>query len=161
LTLWTIRVATLLYVVAMAGWLARWDRLSRVTWTVACAFYLAHVAAAFHFYHGWSHSAAYRETARQTAEVFGVNWGGGLYFNYAFTAIWVADVLWWWRGLTAYRLRARWITASIHLFFAFMFFNATVIFARGWTRWFGVFATTVLFGLWWRTNRSDRLISSG
>lgn len=34
--------------------------------------------------------ALYQETAQLTAEVFGVNWGGGLYFNYVFTAVWVA-----------------------------------------------------------------------
>jgi hypothetical protein len=161
LTLWTIRVAAGLYVAAVAGWLARRDRSSRAAWTAACGFYLVHVAAAFHFYHAWSHAAAYRETARQTAAVFGVNWGGGLYFNYAFTAIWIADVLWWWRGLEAYRRRPRWVTAAVHTFFAFMFLNATVVFAQGGTRWFGVAATTLLCVLWWRTNRSERLISSG
>ena len=35
-----------------------------------------------------------KNSARQTAEVFGLDWGGGLYVNYAFTAAWVADVAW-------------------------------------------------------------------
>ena len=61
----------------------KWDSAARLAWTVACVGLLAHVAFAFHFYHGWSHGAAYRDTARQTDEVVGLNWGGGLYVNYA------------------------------------------------------------------------------
>ena len=151
LTLWSVRIAGALYVVAMVAWLARKERMCQVTWTVACAFYLAHVAAAFHFYHGWSHAAAYRETERRTAEVFGVLWGGGLYFNYTFTAIWIADVLWWWRSLETYRNRPRWIALVIQAFFALMFFNATVIFAAGRTRWLGLAATALVATVWMRT----------
>src|SRR5262245_37630085 len=118
LTLWTIRAAAFLYVVSVAPWLDRRDRYARAAWTAACALYLAHVAAAFHFYHGWSHEAAYDETARRTAELMGTGWGGGLYFNYVFTIIWIADAIWWWRGLRLYRTRAPWITSAVHVFFA-------------------------------------------
>jgi hypothetical protein len=91
-------------VLSVGLWLKRRDPAARLAWTLACAFYLMHVAAAFQFHHHWSHLAAYRETAQQTAEVFGLNWGGGLYFNYAFTIVWIADALWWWRiGLDGYR----------------------------------------------------------
>src|SRR5687767_13213248 len=71
-----------------------WARAARLAWTVACAALLAHVACAFHFYHGWGHGAAYLDTARQTNEVFGLDWGGGLYVNYALMAGWVMDVSW-------------------------------------------------------------------
>ena len=40
------------------------------------------VAFAYNFYYGWSQTAAYRDTARKTAEVVGLDWGGGLYINY-------------------------------------------------------------------------------
>jgi hypothetical protein len=73
------------------------DRAARIAWTVACLSLLAHFACAFHFYHHWSHDTAYRVTARQTAELFGLDWGGGLYLNYALLVGWVADVVWWWR----------------------------------------------------------------
>lgn len=128
----------------MAAWLTERDRSARLAWTVACAFYLIHVWAAFQFDHGWSHTAAYEHTAVQTAHVTGIRWGGGLYFNYLFTIVWIADVLWWWRGLTLYRDRPAWVSASIHWFFAFMFFNATVVFATGFVRWVGVAATLAL-----------------
>src|SRR5215210_3924672 len=55
-----------------------WDAAARLAWTVACVALLAHVACAFHVYHGWSHESAYVETARQTGEVVGLDWGGGL-----------------------------------------------------------------------------------
>jgi hypothetical protein len=132
-------------VLSVALWLKHRDPAARITWTLGGAFYLAHVAAAFQFHHHWSHLAAYQETARQTAEVFGANWGGGLYFNYAFTLIWIADVFWWWRtGLDGYRARPRWVTGTVHSFFGFMFFNATVVFGSGFMRWFGVASMLIL-----------------
>ncbi len=136
-------MAAILYFAAMVGWLTQKDRPSRLLWTAACAFYLAHLVAAFSFYHHWSHAAAYTETARQTFEVFGLRWGGGLYFNYVFTAVWIADVLRWWCGIDRYRSR-RALTTAIHSFFAFMFFNATVVFVGGWTRWLAVAAMAAL-----------------
>ena len=139
-----IRLAAVLYVASVAAWLTRRDRAARAAWTVACGFYLAHVYGAFEFFHHWSHAAAYRETARQTAAVFGTNWGGGLYFNYVFTILWMADALWWWRGLQAYRGRPSWISLTVQWFFAFMFFNATVVFASGLTRWLSLAAAALL-----------------
>jgi hypothetical protein len=134
-----------LYVVSVALWLKRRDSESRMAWTLAAAFYLAHIIAAFQFHHHWSHTSAYQETARQTADVFGVNWGGGLYFNYAFTALWIGDALWWWKaGLSRYRERPRWVTRAVHGFFAFMFFNATIVFGSPFMRWFGVAAMVIL-----------------
>jgi hypothetical protein len=108
--------------------------------------YLAHVAAAFTFHHGWSHAAALRDTARQTAAMFGVESGFGLYFNYAFTLIWAGDVAWMWLGPRSHTARPRWVSAFIHSFMAFMFFNATVVFASGWTRWLGLAAAALVAG---------------
>jgi hypothetical protein len=65
--------------------------------------------------------------ARQTAELFGVRWGGGLYVNYVFTAIWAADVAWVWWDEAGYRKRAKWVSAAVHGFLAFMFFNGAVV----------------------------------
>ena len=116
-----------------------WDSFARLAWTAACVALLAHVACAFHFQHGWSHGVAYRETARQTEEVFGLDWGGGLYINYALLAGWVADVGWWWgRGLDAYRRRPWPLTYGWHAFLLFIVFNATVVFKAGFVRWAGL-----------------------
>jgi len=65
---------------------------ARRAWTFGCAFFLAHVIYAFASYHHWSHAAAYRETARQTAALTGWDWGGGIFINYLFGLAWLTDV---------------------------------------------------------------------
>jgi hypothetical protein len=147
-TLWTVRAACVLYTCALALWLARRPRFAPLLWTVALVCYLGHVVSAFAFHYAWSHQAAYAETARQTAELFKIRWGGGLYFNYAFTAVWAADVLWMWLSEASYHSRPRWAGAAVHAFMAFMFFNATVVFASGWVRGLGFAALAGLTVIW-------------
>lgn len=132
----------------------RRERAARLVWTIACISLLAHAACAFHIYHDWSQDSAYRETARQTAEVVGLNWGGGLYINYALMAGWVADVAWWWRGLDAYRRRPRALVAIWQGFLIFMFFNATVVFKTGPLRFIGLSLCLAFCLLWWRSAAS-------
>ena len=116
-----------------------WDSAARLAWTAACAALVAHVAVALHVYHGWSQTAAYRETARQTADVVGLDWGGGLYVNYALLAGWIADVAWWWRrGAGSYWRRPWPLLAAWHGFLVFIVFNATVVFKTGPLRWVGL-----------------------
>ena len=140
LTRWTIRVALALAVAALAARIAQRSRPARLAWTVGCLAYLAHIFCAFHFFHDWSHSAAYAATARDTAAVFGLDWGGGLYFNYVFTLVWVVDVLWWLVHPATYETRPRWVNVVVYAFFAFMAFNGAVVFASGPTRWIGLAA---------------------
>ena len=71
-TVWSARVAFLLYVAALTACLIRKPSLARLAWTCGFLVYFGHVAAAFQFHHHWSHDAAYDETARRTAELFGV-----------------------------------------------------------------------------------------
>lgn len=127
-----------------------WVKKARWTWTIGCAFYLAHVACAFGYYHRWSHAAAWSETARQTAAVAGFSWGGGLLFNYLFTLLWLADVLWWWLAPERFARRSTRLTAVWHGFFFFMVVNGTVIFGRGPVRWFGAVICIWLAWLWWQ-----------
>lgn len=132
----------------------RWQAMARAIWTLGCVVFLVHVASAFHVAYDWSHAVALRETARETAAVTGRETGVGLYLNYLFTLLWVLDAAWWWRGMAAYRDRPAWITASLHGFFLFMAFNATVVFETGPIRWLSLaacLALTVLFlGRRWR-----------
>lgn len=131
-----------------------WDAGARLAWTAACVSLFAHVACAFHFYHGWSHGAAYRDTARQTDEVFGLGWGGGLYVNYALLALWVADVCWWWLGgLDAYRRRPWPLAAAWHAFLLFIVFNATVVFEGGFVRRAGLCLCLALVFVWLKAAR--------
>jgi hypothetical protein len=148
LTRWTVRLAVALYVASLA--LRRWPRWRRLAWTLGCGCYLLHVAFAFEYYHHWSHDEAYASTARQTAEVTGLDWGAGLYVNYAFTLIWLADVAWWWVAPASYASRPRWLEWSIQAFLGFIVFNATVVFASGFSRWLGIAACLLLIGVWWK-----------
>jgi hypothetical protein len=133
LTRCTIRVAVACYVGRLwidlgTGRSGRSQRAAQVIWTAGCAFYLLHVAAAFHFHHNWSHAAAYEHTADQTAALTGIHWGGGLYFNYAFTLLWVGDVLAWWAIPGRHAKQPAGLRWGLHAVFAFMVFNAIVVF---------------------------------
>ncbi|MEO8353719.1 MAG: hypothetical protein ABI680_18480 [Chthoniobacteraceae bacterium] len=121
-------------------------------WTGGCLFFLLHVGSAFAFFHHWSHDAAYRDTANQTAEMTGLRWGGGLYLNYFFAAAWVADVLAMWMTPLAQTRRARGLTMAWHIFFFFMVFNGAVVFAHGPVRWLGlaICGTLAAISFWTR-----------
>ena len=100
---WSARLAIACYVVRLLIDVARpTGRIARRTacwsWTVGCGLLVIHVLIAFATVHGWSHRAAFDHTAVRTEEVTGIDWGGGLFFNYAFTLIWIADVAAWWRS---------------------------------------------------------------
>jgi hypothetical protein len=158
LTKFTVWVALTCYALACAGML-RGSRSSRNrgVWTLGCGIFLAHVACAFGFYHDWSHTDAYRETARQTEAMTGMDWGGGLYFNYLFAALWLGDVLWWWIAPLGRAGRPGWANHLFHGFVFFLVFNGAFVFVRGAMRWYGLLLCLVLAGLWgqkrWLTAR--------
>jgi len=147
-TLWTVRIAALFYAASVALQLRQEpSRLARAFWILGLIFFLIHVAAAFHYHHGWSHTAAYLDTARQTGEMFGIYWGGGLYLNYLFGLVWLADAVWRWSG---------WRKVATHVFMAFLFFNATVVFGNGAVRWIGLMVSIGLFVQWWKKRTESR-----
>lgn len=113
------------------------------------AAFAAHVACAFHFFHQWSHTAAYADTARQTAEFSGWNWGGGLYLNYLFGLVWLSELFWSVSSPTTHGQRSRWIGWLIRSFFMFMIFNGAVVFAHSVMRWYGLVLCTLLATSWW------------
>jgi hypothetical protein len=136
----TIIGAMLAY--AIAEWLrfrrpAAW-RAARLAWTAGALLAVAHAAAALHVRHAWSQRDALASTASQTAAVTGVNWGGGLYVNYAFLTLWTADAAGWWYSPSAYRNLPPSIASVRVCTFLFMFVNGAVVFARGPTRWLGL-----------------------
>jgi hypothetical protein len=132
----------------------RWLPRARWAWTCACLFLLIHIGFAFHHYHSWSHVNAYRDTARQTAEMTGIDWGGGIYLNYLLAAAWLADVVYWWTAPKRHLQRSRRLTAVWHGFVFFMIFNGAVVFGTGPVRWFGILISAGLFVLWWRSRKS-------
>jgi len=155
LTIWLVlagyAIGTVLF--ALSRKRPAWESAARLAWTAACVSLLAHAASAFHFYHGWSQESAYRETARQTAAVVGLDWGGGLYINYATVLFWAVDVTWWWRGFEAYRRRPWLLVVLWQSFLIFMIFNATVVFKTGPLRWIGIGVSLLVACFWlhsWR-----------
>jgi hypothetical protein len=153
LTRWTIRLALACYVTALAIGLAtrgrspRGQLVARILWTAGCLLFLGHVACAFGFYHDWSHARALADTARQTKELIGWEFGEGIYFSYLFTLLWVADVIWWWLAPASYVGRVPPLRYAIHGFMAFIAFNGAIVFEGGPTRWFGIAACVILGGL--------------
>jgi hypothetical protein len=142
---WTARLFVACYVArvgidasgrrdAAAQGTARW------LWTIGCAFLLVHIAAAFHLVHGWSHTAAYEHVLARTHELTGWASGIGLYVNYGFTLVWVADTILWWRNLEwVERPRPYWLVQGM---FAFLMVQATVVFGPPF--WWPVAAVVVV-----------------
>lgn len=148
-TVWISIVAYTIGSVVFATARRQLDKWARLAWTTGCAALVAHFICAFQFFHAWSHQSAYLETARQTAKVFAINWGGGLFINYAVAGLWAADVAsWWLAGLSSYRRRPRWLTLIWHGFLIFIIFNATVVFKDGPARWIGLLVSLTLMLSW-------------
>ncbi len=127
----------------------------RLAFSLGCLAYLLHVAAAFHWYHAWSHAAAYADTADQTAALVGLAWGGGLWINYAFTALWIGESAWWWAAPASYRERRRGIQLTVRAVFLFMIVNGAVVFVDGPTRWVGLAIVVFLVRTQWRSLAAD------
>jgi len=118
-------------------------------WISATGLVLAavHVALAFEVRHDWSHASAFGETARQTSAVYGLDWGGGLYLNFAFLAVWAID-LWRWRAERHATRPARTGHWFARAFFFVVILNGAVIFASGMRRALGVLLVTWLILAW-------------
>jgi len=129
---------------------------ARFAWTLGAGFALLHALAAFHVHHGWSHAAAVAETARQTENTLGVRVGAGVYVNYAFLAVWIADVLWWWLSPASFATRPRAVDTATRLFLLFMVVNGAIVFARGPVRLLAVVLVTALAGAWYRRREVAR-----
>ena len=126
---------------------------ARPVWLLGAACYLAHVAAAFDAHHGWSHAAAYAYTAAQTDALLGFDWGGGLWFNYAFTLIWVSEAIWWQALPESYARRSPAWTHAVRGAFLFMIVNGALLFVSGPRRLLGA-AVVIALTLIWRRPRA-------
>lgn len=153
--LWAARVAMLLYVAGIVGRLTGHWRLARAAWSVGSLALVVHVAAALAFVHHWDLDSAYAEVAQQTADTYGLDWGGGVYINFLFNAVWLADAGWWCLAPASYLARSRGWDLVVHGFMAFIVFNAVIVFPTGPIRWFGLAACVVLGTLAVVQRRSD------
>lgn len=143
---WLVRITAWLsfacYLFFLAQWLHNRKRLHRrmVTWTIGLVIFLIHLAFAFHYYHQWSHASAFARTQHVTG------FGYGVFVSYAFTLLWLLDVLWYWFWPIAFTTRPRWLTIILHLFFAFLWINGTIPYALWPTMLLGIAAWLSLLG---------------
>ncbi len=159
---WTVRVAVVMVLIRAAYRLRNRPALSIPTriecWLWGCGLlaYLAHVALAFHYVHGWSHHDAWQHTADETARVTSIRRGDGLWVNYLFTAIWLGDL-----GRLAWahfrrRPTSRRFDLAIFFLFTFMIFNATVVFGSAFYRILAIPAAALLGWSWWAGRHNIR-----
>jgi hypothetical protein len=126
-TIWTARVAAAFFVIGLMFLVRGRTHRARLICTLGLLAYLSHVWCAFTFFYGWSHAVAYRETARQTSELFGVRWGGGLYLNYLFTVVWTTACLLLWLRPRDWQHRPMVLRAVIYGFLGFMVLNGAIV----------------------------------
>lgn len=119
--------------------------LTRCFWTAALFFFLVHFTLAFHYFHHWSHKAAF-EHSRVSGGL-----GEGIYFSYLFTVLWLFDVAWWWLRPAAYAGRSPWIGRGLHTYLLFIVLNGTVVFESGYIRWAGLVTFAGLAMFWLQT----------
>ena len=154
---WTIRVSLAFYVAALfvqllAPRTLAWDRRARALWTAACVLLLAHLAAAFHYFHEWSHAAAFRHTERETQRLLGISFGYGIFFNHLFALVWLADVIWWWAAPQSHRARPRGVAWAVHSYMLFIVLNGAIVFEDGPVRAAGIAGAVALaLALIWQT----------
>lgn len=129
-------------------------RAFRLLWLTGGLLLLVHLLAAFHFHHGWSHATAHADTARQTRAVTGLDWGGGIYFNYLLVTVWLADAADRICSTTDAGVRPLAMQRALAAFYAFMWFNAAVVFVRSPMRWAGALAFVLLAVCAWQRFRS-------
>jgi hypothetical protein len=156
----TIWIALALFVAGEAGKIRRpvtqWARVASLAGALLCA---VHIVIAMGDHHHWSHASAIEETARQTASVYGVAWGGGVYVNYLFVAVWLAYVWRWWAPAGDDVAQNAALIWGLRAFFFLIIFNATVVFAVTRMRAAGVVLTLALIVSWWPYVRGSPRLS--
>ena len=155
---WTVRLALICYAISAALMLSRSTHPRAVAsirslWTAGALLFIAHVAAAFHFAHHWSHAAAVATTAAETQELLGMAFGEGIWFSYLFVLLWTADAAWSWLGYSSWKNRPPAATLALHAYLFFIAFNGAVIFESGPTRPFGITVTLLLAFAWLRIRK--------
>jgi hypothetical protein len=151
-------VSVTIWVSLLAWAAAEWRRSApaasptsgRRAWALGALAALMHAALAFHVHYAWSQAAALADTARQTLAVTGLDWGGGLYVNYAFLVLWATDALWWGLAPASFAIRPRLLDVAVRAFLWFMFVNGAFVFVRGPMRWVGAAAAIGVAAAWYR-----------
>jgi hypothetical protein len=157
----TIWLALVAFAAAEAGRRPAFSGRAPARWLDAVslaglALLLVHIALAYGVRHGWSHDAAVRATAQQTAAVYGIDWGGGIYINYLFALVWAIDAWQWSVSPAAAAARRPAILWALRAFYGVIIANGAVIFVPGARRWIGIAITLGLIWIWRPLSRGAR-----
>ena len=95
-----------------------------------------------------SQTTALADVRRQTRDVTGLGWGVGLWINYAFAALWLAEALWLCLAPIRHEERPRSVTWSVRGIFWFMTFNGAFVFVKGPQRWLGLVLCLSVIAAW-------------
>ena len=119
-----------------------------MVWTAGAALLAMHIAVALHVRHGWSHASTMRAVEEQARAVYGVGWGGGVWFNYLFLLAWMAEAIWWRAVPSDYLHRRLEVTMLLRAFYALILINGAIVFAAPARRPAGVIAVAVVLWVW-------------
>ena len=133
---------------AFIGAEARRRRWSAPLSFAGLALLIIHIALAYGVRHGWSHDAAVLATAQQTEAVYGLDWGGGIYINYLFAAVWGIDAWQRWASPAAAAARRPALQWGLRAFYGVIIVNGAVIFVPGPRRWLGIAVVLALIWIW-------------
>lgn len=152
---WTLlfaRLAVLCYLARFPLEAAGKALAAKLVWTAGAALLAIHVVVAIALVHGGRHSAAIDATAERTRELFGVEAGYGVWFNYACVAIWISDAtMLWLGGEKSLGERDPWFW-FVQIYLAFMVFFGAVVFGSVW--WMVPIVASVLATILLRRRRS-------
>ena len=140
-SVWAIRFALILMVgvlILEAFGKSKIDRSLATSWFIGAVLSLCHSAGALATFHQGSQSLAFQATEEQTKELLGIQIGAGLFVNYAFVLVWIAD------ACIRLFIPARYCqfpaayALSVQSFLVFIAINGAIVFQQGWTRWIGI-----------------------
>jgi len=149
----TIWIALVLFAAGEVGRRGWRDGRAPASWTwtasaAGAAIAAVHIVLAMGT-HDWSYEAAALATAQRTEAVYGLNWGGGVVVNYAFVAVWIADLAAWRSWRHAYVAAPRAVVWTLRSFYLVIVANAAIVFAAPSRRLFGAAIVGVLVFSWW------------
>lgn len=136
---WSIRLSILFYLLSLFLQVVSYQKGRSLKYAslaslIGFAFSLLHFWSAFEYHHHWSHQAAFDETAKRTADLFGFHFGYGIYFNYFFLAAWGTDLIL--RCFSSSNSPSqRVLLWSLQGYLLFIVINGAIVFASGPVQW--------------------------
>tara|TARA_A100001037_G_scaffold290553_1_gene303551 strand:+ start:655 stop:1131 length:477 start_codon:yes stop_codon:yes gene_type:complete len=150
----SIYVSASLYAIALGLILSKPQQTSalfKVVWSTACLLAALHAYLALSDVHHWNHHHAFEHIANETERVLGFRFGYGVYFNYLFVLVWIADVIWLWGSPESYQNRSNRLSSAFHLFLILIMVNGAVVFRDGLPRYLGIVVIAAILAIWWRS----------